>query len=212
MLIAARNGMMAGKRLPYDAEVEYLESTGTQWIGTGISMNAATDSFDTSIYVPSTTSAWTTLIGAQQYIGGEVYYQLVGTMGPTSGLRWAYPSLTASDAARDAWLEVHIESGNCTIAGVHFTDAITTSLSVPFALFGRASTSSEAYTAACRIAKFIFFRSGEKICDLIPVRIGSVGAMYDRRGVGGMNSDGSARTDGLYFNRGTGDFTLGPDI
>lgn len=27
---------MVGKPLPYDAELEYLESTGTQWIDTGI--------------------------------------------------------------------------------------------------------------------------------------------------------------------------------
>ena len=36
MLVAARTGAWSGKRLPYDAEVEYLESTGTQWIDTGI--------------------------------------------------------------------------------------------------------------------------------------------------------------------------------
>jgi hypothetical protein len=36
MLINLRNALMAGKRLPYDAEVEYLESTGTQWVDTGV--------------------------------------------------------------------------------------------------------------------------------------------------------------------------------
>ena len=36
MLINLRNALMAGKRIPYDAEVEYLESTGTQCIDTGI--------------------------------------------------------------------------------------------------------------------------------------------------------------------------------
>jgi hypothetical protein len=35
--------------------------------------------------------------------------------------------------------------------------------------------------------------------------------MYDRRGVGGMDPDGTARNDGMYYNRGTGDFVLGPD-
>jgi hypothetical protein len=47
--------------------------------------------------------------------------------------------------------------------------------------------------------------------DMIPVRKGTVGAMYDRRGVGGMNPDGSARDDGPYFNRGTGAFVIGSD-
>lgn len=36
MLIAARNAILAGAALPYDAEVEHLESTGTQYIDTGI--------------------------------------------------------------------------------------------------------------------------------------------------------------------------------
>ena len=35
--------------------------------------------------------------------------------------------------------------------------------------------------------------------------------MYDINGVGGINSDGSYREDGLYFNRGTGTFIIGPD-
>ena len=40
---------------------------------------------------------------------------------------------------------------------------------------------------------------------------GKEGAMYDRLGTGGMNPDGSPRTDGLYRNRGTGAFTIGSD-
>lgn len=35
-MLAARASICGGKRLPYDAEVEYLESTGTQWIDTGV--------------------------------------------------------------------------------------------------------------------------------------------------------------------------------
>ena len=31
-----RRRSMSGKKLPYDAEIEYLESTSTQWIDTGI--------------------------------------------------------------------------------------------------------------------------------------------------------------------------------
>ena len=36
MLINMRDALIAGKSLPYDAEVAYLESTGTQYIDTGI--------------------------------------------------------------------------------------------------------------------------------------------------------------------------------
>ena len=36
MMLGARTAAWSDKQLPYDAEVEYLESTGTQWIDTGI--------------------------------------------------------------------------------------------------------------------------------------------------------------------------------
>lgn len=36
MMLGARTAAWSGEALPYDAEVEYLESTGTQWIDTGI--------------------------------------------------------------------------------------------------------------------------------------------------------------------------------
>ena len=41
MLIAARNGII-GNGLPYDREVEYLESTGAQYIDTGVKANNLT--------------------------------------------------------------------------------------------------------------------------------------------------------------------------
>ena len=43
MLVAARNGFAAGRRRPYDAEVEYIESTGTQWIDTNYRPNSITE-------------------------------------------------------------------------------------------------------------------------------------------------------------------------
>ena len=36
MMLGARTAAWGGKSLKYDAEVEYLESTGTQWIDTGV--------------------------------------------------------------------------------------------------------------------------------------------------------------------------------
>ena len=56
------------------------------------------------------------------------------------------------------------------------------------------------------------YDSGVLVRDMIPVRVGAVGAVYDKRGTGGMNPDGSARNDGMYYNRGTGAFVVGPDI
>lgn len=58
---------------------------------------------------------------------------------------------------------------------------------------------------------------GVLVCDLQPVRFTNEngvteGAMFDRANpTVGMNPDGSARDDGLYRNRGTGAFVIGPD-
>ena len=43
MEIAARHFMQARARLPYDAKVEWLESTGAQWIDMGLNLQELTD-------------------------------------------------------------------------------------------------------------------------------------------------------------------------
>ena len=62
-----------------------------------------------------------------------------------------------------------------------------------------------------RIYSIQISRGQEIIFGGQPVRVGTTGAIYDKRGVGGMNGDGSPRNDGMYFNRGTGAFVIGPD-
>jgi hypothetical protein len=58
---------------------------------------------------------------------------------------------------------------------------------------------------------FAIYNGDVLVRDFIPVRVGTTGAIYDKRGVGGMNPDGTARNDGMYFNRGTGNFGYGND-
>ena len=55
------------------------------------------------------------------------------------------------------------------------------------------------YNASCRIYS-AYVSNGTNVADFIPVRVGSVGYMYDR--VSGK----------LFGNAGTGDFVLGPDV
>ena len=68
-----------------------------------------------------------------------------------------------------------------------------------------------------KVKEYVVFNDGNKIQHLVPVRftneLGQTeGAMYDRANpTVGMNPDGSARTDGLYRNRGTGAFVIGSD-
>ena len=68
-----------------------------------------------------------------------------------------------------------------------------------------------------RIYRAKFTNNGTDVFDYIPVRFTneqgvSEGAIFDRANpTVGMNPDGSPRTDGIYRNRGTGAFVIGPD-
>ena len=48
--------------------------------------------------------------------------------------------------------------------------------------------------------------NGTLMRDFITVRVGQTGAFYDRQ-----NPTGGPNGNGLYYNDGTGSFTLGPD-
>lgn len=218
-LINMRNAMMAGKRLPYDAEVEYLESTGTQWIDTGVlpdfdMIARITLSYqqDSSIPVWGTrgtsynnrayTSAHdTNAISTSTFYGGQfdnVSAKIITNIKPAVGQIFEFK--LSKDGG---WLN-----------GVKVNEWWNTPQ--PFTpygtiyLFGRNDPANT--KAACRIYHFSLELNGVLVRDFIPVRVGTTGAMYDRRGTGGMNADGSARDDGLYFNRGTGAFLYGNDI
>ena len=78
MLLGARQFFeRRGAALPYDAEVEYLESTGTQWIDTGITPSAATECNIDLMFTGETiqqfgtgrklSSKWAVLLGYYQY-------------------------------------------------------------------------------------------------------------------------------------------------
>jgi hypothetical protein len=79
-------------------------------------------------------------------------------------------------------------------------------------LFAAWNNTAVGYKTVAKVAKFQIWKNGVLVRDFIPVRKGTVGTLYDRRGVGGMNPDGSPRNDGMYFNRGTGDFQYGLDV
>jgi CO dehydrogenase/acetyl-CoA synthase alpha subunit len=76
-------------------------------------------------------------------------------------------------------------------------------LNIGAILFGSVSSSSGATSQSLTAAKIFAFKlyntNGDLLGDYIPVRVGTVGYLYDR--VSGK----------LFGNAGTGDFVLGPD-
>ena len=195
MLINLRNAMTAGKRLPYDAEVEYLESTGTQWIDTGV--NTAT----ISQYITDTAMLGAGAEGSNVmpyiFIGihaSNVFYGYVGASSPTAIRadhdRHIFEAANTGVVANDGFY----------IDGVKAKDRGTgTVASAPFYLFACYQPGGLRYFLKQKKYAAQIYCNGIITRDFIPVRVGTVGAMYDR--VSGK----------LFGNAGTGDFVLGPD-
>lgn len=204
MLMNLRNALMAGKRLPYDNEIEFLESTGTQWITIPITLES-TDTIGVT-FTPRSSSS-----------NGAIYCSSFGNQGNllrrdtsgnlsvfSNGGSNAVSSYVAGTEYTVVWGNRQV-SVNGTPTTVPYNVYLVVSPETSISLFATATGARSGY---CAISHFYV----EGKLDLIPVRKGTVGAMYDRRSVGGMNPDGSPRNDGMYFNRGTGDFVLGPDV
>ena len=193
MLINRRNALMTEKRLPYDAEVEYL---GTNPDGAYI---------DTQIPFPTQGR-----VRCRFYVDGNRSY------GPSircwlfadasnspfifqqwySGGRINFVTGLTATLISESWSNKIIDSDN-TFSGSQGT--------VMF--FGRCSSvtgGAPRIAGACAKDRLYYLiiedSAGNIICDLIPVRVGTVGYLYDR--VSGK----------IFGNAGTGAFSYGNDL
>lgn len=202
---AAHCSMMArGKRLPYDAEVEYLESTRTQWIDLGVIVPPDADFKFTGSIVSYITNGcifgetydygWSannpgySLVTASK---GSVYLRYGNSTGTTIGLTSIGLGNTFTASLSGTSFQVNGQSV-ATVARISSFAKTVSSMGV----FKRNTAINTAITySAVRINNLKF----GNLFDLIPVRKGTVGYLYDR-------------VSGRFFgNVGTGDFVLGPD-
>lgn len=222
MLINRRNAMLGGKRLPYDAEVEYLESTGTQYIDTGIVLQSS-DEIATKINILNNYQS--IIFGSRtsvnsQNIGCGISGALELLVDVSDGDYGRYRAITSTNVPLGIY-EISASMYERKISGAVSARNTTTSseFAVPdncYLFYG----SGNFWTTSRFIGRFYYFRvlrNGALVRDFIPVRFMneqgvSEGAFFDRANpTVGMNPDGSARTDGLYRNRGTGAFGYGSD-
>lgn len=199
-----RRRYMGGKALPYDAEIEYLEGTGTQFIDTGI----APSSTIKTVLKFSIKNGFS--FSAASFLFGSAY----------SGSSYYSVALASSTAIR---VPKNTSFTNCTIPSINYDEVHTisykpgeikydgqsvgtysgklTSSTVDIRLFGRYGNTVDNRTIISYLCVhgYEVYDGESKILDLIPVRVGQVGYMYDK--VSGQ----------LFGNAGTGSFTLGPD-
>lgn len=225
MLIDLRNALMSGKRLPYDAEVEYLESTGTQFVDTGVK-GAEQNLVITAEVRINIFNAYTGAFG--NYASEPMNcYRLILT-NANNGQAYSNCGYIASSShiirnfTMNAWHTVVLNGAEdrCFCDGVEFTKPTRfvqgTANANTIKLFTSGAVASGTWSK--QISAFKVELNDVLVRDFIPVRFTneqgiSEGAMFDRANpTVGMNPDGSARTDGLYRNRGTGAFGYGNDL
>jgi hypothetical protein len=188
-----------GSHLPYDAEIEYLESSGTQYID--ISFFGTTT---TTIYIKFET---TYLTGSNAYgIFGyrkavrENAFSLMQYNEGGQLFRWDYGSeLNHIKPVSSGW---HIASTNGNSMDLDGTIAAGGQLSIAGAMYLFAINQNGTVfipSKHLKISSFKLYKSGSLTLDLIPVRKGQIGYMYDK--VSGQ----------LFGNAGTGQFILGSD-
>lgn len=205
-MIGVQNGFYIEEEdLPYDAEVEYLESTGTEYIDLGF-YGSERMSFDIRFYRPSDDVVFS--FGAQTSWGKNTLYLVTGN----SWMYWMRGASTGSTYVTRSYNLVgmiHIFTSGAVLTAYNETTArtyrSTSTGATPFTtvctmcIFG--SNNNGAYDpvrAGIRIY-YAIFDDGENHVNLIPVRKDGIGYMFD------------TVSKQFFGNQGIGEFIIGPD-
>ena len=201
--------MVVGKSLPYDSEVEYLESTGTQWIDTGVTVS---NSSHIVVKMSDLSSAGRWIFGARRGYQNSAAGIFNDPTKNINEFRFAWGGYVSPET----FIYTNTNVGVVTI-GINAGRLTITREEIPFTYTEQATT--QAFTTPCPLALFGLNNNGgiismaqvrmygaqiDDVRDMIPVRITneqgvSEGAMYDRV------------TGELFRNRGTAAFVIGPD-
>ena len=218
MMLGARTGAWAksGAPLPYDAEVEYLESTGTQYIQTDYTPTIFHNFKAVGAMMDLGDAQYASLLGTAKHTGGKGMIPLmirdgsvsgwqvdvfINIGGPAGEVRTITSELSQAIGYPDYWSYYWYNSGSRIAMSYQ-------NKSNPIVWLGKMTIFACSYDNGDvnRLSKSRFYsfsatdvNSDELVVDLIPVRKGTVGYIYDR--VSGK----------LFGNAGTGAFIIGPD-
>lgn len=229
MMLAARGIFLAARRkprLPYDAEVEYLQTIGDAYIDTGLPIVDNTGyqaevEFRFVNFTVGTFSEdwvfgyWNYQPSPRLYLIGRYANYIRGGAGPDNS---TYHAQMIRDTNKH---KIALMNDGAYLDGVYKVPTKLKELADPIygvvnVLLGKSPHVDNGSTRQIYSCK-MWAIDGTTLRDFIPVRFTneqgvSEGAMYDRANpTVGMNPDGSPRADGLYRNRGTGAFGIGAD-
>lgn len=180
---------------PYDVRIEYLESSGAQYIDTGVAPTLNTEIrctvivFANNVEVLCTDKTNSKGISISHWNSGSwaAYFGDRGYIPGDRVARFVYNRPTSLIINKDA---LQIDEETYDIAA---TSMNGDNMYLFYDSWGR-------YVSRTRIVELSIIENGTPIRDFIPVRVGQTGYMYDR--VSGQ----------LFGNAGTGEFILGPDV
>lgn len=223
-LLIRRRGMMMAQQggLPYDAEIEYLQKDGSAYIDTGI-LGDQPKSVELKVMSP-TLSTYQCVIGclhssnpsthrfapviiSSSKIVGVTYYSTASNGGKdvSQAMANAIPFVVKASlkpSNQTSMVKLDTES---TFSTKVWTESRTVNAGYNMFLFA-ANNNVTAQSYMVDGARIYYCKIYDDdswtnlVRDFIPVRVGTVGYMYDR--VSGQ----------LFGNAGTGNFILGPDV
>ena len=199
-------------QLPYDAEVEYIESTGTQYIDTGFAPSfPSLLEYKARVRYPNTTTRQ--IMGLQ----GGMYFGVVnGKFQPSLGGSDVVNASVFANVEYDLGVVFHLSTPSTSVKSqidwaVDDTSGTTSSFLYNFKpvdatvwLFW--ANDANTLRGASTIYSFQILVNGVLVRDFVPVRVGTEYCLYDR-----ANPTGGDNGDGLYHNKGTGVFLGGVD-
>ena len=208
MMLGARTAAWSGKPLPYDAEVEYLESTGTQYIDTGFKADRSTVVKCALSVVRRATNGYV-VWGAAKGDGSSGLYDAVALAEKynnqsTLFLLDTYNNNNAQSISygQDLLVECVLSDGSITINGTttsHKYYVLNKTADYPIWVFGENLAGNLFRPSQIKLRFLQIMSNGVLVRDFIPVRRGNVGYLYD------------SVTGELFGNAGTGAFVIGPD-
>ena len=177
--------------------LEYLESTGTQWIDTGVVFNS--DIGYELEYQPKTTNNWVVQAGARGQViaqGGNIWeFRFNGSINRR-------PSPSEIDLTQFVNIKYNIDN-KCSVDNrIVYIGDLTLNASGSIRLFGPNVASDSNVASSGRMSFFLIYDNGVLVNNLVPARRDSdnVVGMYDT-------------ISGQFFtNSGTGEFIAGPVI
>lgn len=198
--------------LPYAEELEYLESSGAQYINTGVLVNPDY-SIEVTFVMTQTKTTWDTLFGTRNSNKARFTARWANTATGKLGVHRSKAKTTAYEYYDDAnatkpkvtdtWHTIKLAKREYTFDGelrkTFSATTSTTAFAYPIYLFALCNAGSPADYGYFRIKSAKMWNSADELIrDFIPV-IDKEGkaAMYDK-----VNGE-------FYYNKGTGSFKVG---